>query len=426
MKSHFILFIILLSSGLFAQVGSPPDQTKYILFNRVPGYTMHQSRPETINRAAFEEITECFKQRSESKIKTGISFIFAPFQTQPEQTVASLKNFLRIAEELAVPVLIHFDFEYWRDARPDLWNWWDPSKPGYHPDNRENVEWTHWSSDYAVKLSWRNWGRQERTLPPVNKASPRYLDACREQLQLLVPIITAWYQALPADRQHIFVGVKVGHESSLGVNGYYYPNGNELLDKPESEDPVTGIVTQDVLSRGLQQIGYATIKTAGIRTGGDITEWDLYEAARRYIEFLSREVAQYGIPREKLFTHGAGWRDGELLYDAALNEYACPGWSFYAHSTDPMQEPAVKRGLAQSDAPYWGAVEWLLMEGMSADSQAQYTAASEREAIWKSALQNSLADRRARLVCIFNWEGIMNNQAAKNAIQQLIDEKEIK
>jgi len=64
------------------------------------------------------------------------------------------------------------------------------------------------------------------------------------------------------------------------------------------------------------------------------------------------------------------------------------------------------------------------MENMSADAQAQYTVASEREAIWKSALQNSLADQRARLVCIFNWEGIMNNQAAKNAIQQLIDEGE--
>lgn len=420
-KIWLILFAFsALSPATFAV---PPDHAIYIFLNRAPGQGMNQANPESINCATFEEITGSFIQQSDSKIKVGVSFIFSPFRTDPEKTVASLNNFLRSAEELSVPVMIQFDFEHWWGARPDLWNWWDPSLPGYHSDNRENVEWTHWSSDYAIKISWRNWGRQIRVLPPPNLASPRYMDACREQMQLLMPIITKWYAALPEDKKQIFVAVKVGHESSLGVNAYYYPNGNEFLDKPESDDPKTGLVEKDVLSRGVQQIGYATIKTAGIRTGGDITEWDLYEATRRYLEFLSRETSQYGIPREKLFTHGAGWSDGELLYDAAINDYSCPGWSFYAHAKDPMKEPAVKRGLARSDAPYWGAVEWLLMEGMSSASQTQYGAASETETIWKSALKNTLLDPRARLVCIFNWESIRNNHAAKRAIQQFIDEE---
>ena len=31
------------------------------------------------------------------------------------------------------------------EERPDLWNWYDPSKPGYDPDNKRNVEWYDWA-----------------------------------------------------------------------------------------------------------------------------------------------------------------------------------------------------------------------------------------------------------------------------------------
>jgi hypothetical protein len=414
--------IIFNPENVFANLQVKNDTTKYIIFNRAPYQGMDQSRPETINKANFEEITKDFTPQDNTNVKIGICFIFSPLRTSTEKTVAALTNFLQTAEELTVPIMVHFDFEHWWDDRPELWNWWDSSKPGFDPDNRNNVEWTYWTPDHAIKIAWRNWGRQIRVLPPPNLASPRYLEACREQMEILVPIIVKWSQRLPENKKHIFVGVKVGHESSLGVNAYYYPNGNELLDKPESADPTTGIVGKDVLSRGVQQTGYATIKTAGIRTNGDITEWDLFEAIRRYLEFLCRETAQYGIPRDKLFTHGAGWSDGELLYDAALNPYACPGWSFYAHSKDPMKEPAVIRALAKSDAPYWGAVEWLLMEGMDSNSQTQYNVASDKKAIWKSALRNSLIDKRARMVCIFNWESIRTNKDAKSAIQEVINE----
>lgn len=423
MKRILIIWMVsIVSVTLFAQSGEIIDGTKYVIFNRAPGQGMSQEKPESINRVSFEEVAKSFTQQSNSKVKVGICFIFSPFRTNPDKTVQALGNFLRTAEELSVPVMIHFDFEHWWGARPDLWNWWDPSHPGYSPANRENVEWTYWSSDNAIKIAWRNWGRQIRVLPPPNLASPKYIEACREQLHLLVPMIAKWYHDLPANKKHIFIAVKVGHESSLGVNAYYYPNGNELLDKPASEDPMTGLVGQDVLSRGVQQTGYATIKTAGIRSSGDITEWDLYEATRRYLEFLSREAAQCGIPRDRLFTHGAGWRDGELLYDAALNEYSCPGWSFYAHAKDPMKEPAVTRNLARTDAPWWGAVEWLLMEGMGSDAQTQYGATSDKKTIWKSALKNTLADKRAKLVCIFNWESVRNNISAKSAIQEFVDE----
>ena len=70
------------------------------------------------------------------------------------------------------PVLVQIDTEHWWEARPDLWNWWDPAKPGFDPANRENVEWTGWSADDALKIAWRNWGRQIRVLPPPEPGQP--------------------------------------------------------------------------------------------------------------------------------------------------------------------------------------------------------------------------------------------------------------
>ncbi|MDR2038326.1 MAG: hypothetical protein LBQ60_10435 [Bacteroidales bacterium] len=304
----WMLVYIFFSTGIHGKnMVHKTDDVKYIILVRAPGQGMSQENPASINQKNFQEVAQSFTGSENSKVKIGIGFIFSPFRTTPEKTVQALKNFLQTAEELSVPIMIHLDLEHWWGARPDLWNWWDPSRPGYNPANRENVEWTHWSPDNAIKIAWRNWGRQIRVLPPPNLASTKYLEACKEQLDLLIPIVVKWSKNLPEDKQHLFVAIKVGHESSIGVNAYYYPNGNELLDKPASEDPVSGIVGQDVLSRGVQQTGYATLKTSGIRTKGDITERDLYEAIRRYLEFLSREVAQQGISREKLFTHAAGW-----------------------------------------------------------------------------------------------------------------------
>lgn len=383
---------------------------------------MSQAHPETINESSFMDVSTAFRPTSNSTIQIGLCFILSPFRTSEEQTVQTLKNLLHAAEKTNVPVMIHLDLEQWWEARPDLWNWWNPDIEGFNPDNRKNVEWTGWSADDAIKIAWRNWGRQIRVLPPPNLSSPQYLKACSEQIRLLIPWVVKWADNLPEDKKHLFAGLKVGHESSIGVNAFYYPNGNDLLDKPISEDPQTGINSADVLSRGVQQIGYAAIQTAGIRTSGDVIENDIYEAVRRYLLFLSKETAACGVPREKLFTHGAGWSDGELLYDAAVNPYACPGWSFYAHAANPMNEPAVKRNLEKTDAPYWGAVEWMLMENVNPESQRTYSESSKRKNAWKSALRNTLSAPRAKLVCVYNWESIEKNEAAIAAVQELIDE----
>jgi hypothetical protein len=118
-------------------------------------------------------------------------------------------------------------------------------------------------------------------------------------------------------------------------------------------------------------------------------------------------AAALGVPRDRLFTHSGGWKDGELLYGAAVNRFSCPGWSFYRYAGDPRRDVGVRQALRQSDAPAWAASEWLYQGPREVGP-------------WRRALENTLADRRCRFLCIFNWEGIRDSDAVLEAIRQVI------
>ena len=356
--------------------------------------------------AAFTEIQQEFSGPCAGNVRLGVGGIFSYLQHPRAAVVADLREFLRLARETDTPIVVQLDGEQWWGNRPDLWNWWDERQPGYSPTNRGNVEWTNWSSDSAIKIAWRNWGRQLRVLPPPNLMSPRYRQACHEEMQVLIPIILEWRRSLPEKQQELLIGIKVGWESSIGVNAWYYPGGNELLDRPADNDPTSGLKAEEVPARGVAQIGYAAVSTAGIRTNGAITEADLAEVVRRHLEDLCRKAHELGVPREKLFTHVAGWKEGEQLYATAVNHLSCPGWSFYKHAADPRGDVGVQAALKASDAPHWAAVEWL------------YQGPAETAA-WHRALTATLADPRCRYLCIYNWSGIQGNRAALDAIRQL-------
>ena len=58
-----------------------------------------------------------------------------------------------------------------------------------------------------------------------------------------MPVVLDWHAQLPRDKKHLLIGIKLGHETSIGVNAYHYPGGNELLAKPAAEDPVGRLKT---------------------------------------------------------------------------------------------------------------------------------------------------------------------------------------
>ena len=358
----------------------------------------------------FAQIPRQFRSPPNARVRVGVGEIFSYLHQDREQTIADLKHFLRLAQQTDTPVVVQLDGENWWDGRPDLWNWWDPQRPGYSPTNRWNVEWADWSPAAALKIAWRNWGRQIRVLPPPNLMSPAYRRACHEEMDVLIPLVLDWWRALPPAQRYLFVGLKLGWESSVGVNAWYYPHGNALADQPVANDPTNGLETVKVPARGVAPIGYAAVKTAALRSAGALTEADLAEVVRRHLDDLCRRAAELGVPRAKLFTHVGGWKEREQLYASGVNPFSCPGWSFYRHAADPRLDEGVQTALGKSDAPYWAAAEWL------------YQGARETKP-WQQALAATLASSRCRYVCIYNWEGVRDSANIVQAVRNLTDGK---
>lgn len=60
---------------------------------------------------------------------------------QEQQIPTMVEQCFSTARRLDMAVMFCFDLHTAWQNRPDLWNWFDPAKPGYNPANRLNVEW---------------------------------------------------------------------------------------------------------------------------------------------------------------------------------------------------------------------------------------------------------------------------------------------
>jgi hypothetical protein len=406
---------LLLSAAVTASAAEPEPQSRsqYIFFNKVPHGTppfgWHQTRPADFTPESIREIVDVLGTRGNSRLRIGVSFVFSILEHDADTLAESLRNLLSAAEAADVPVLITLDGQNWWETRPDLWNWWDPSRPGYDPENRRNVEWTGWGPEHAVKIGWRNWGRQIRVRPAPNIASPRVLAEHWKRYDVLVPIIAAWARALPPEKQHLFGGVKVGWEASINVNAYYYPDGNAIYErspKDASGDP-NYMRPEEGWTFGHATLGYAAVSTAGVRTQGTLRKRDIERVVGDYLEKLAKAAHERGIPRDLIFTHQGGtyapW-DRHLSFRPAINEYSVPGWSFYSHN--PPECGSLGADLEASGRTAWAAAEWW--------RQGRDTAE------WRRNFEETLGFRDCRFVCVYNWESFRKLPDAHAAVRELV------
>jgi hypothetical protein len=73
-----------------------------------------------------------------------------------EQLPRLIRSAFAAAREHDMAVMLQFDFHLAWKNRPDLWNWFDPAKPGYNPSNKDNVEWHGWDGP-PNKVRYLNW-----------------------------------------------------------------------------------------------------------------------------------------------------------------------------------------------------------------------------------------------------------------------------
>lgn len=236
----------------------------------------------------YDIIKSYFGNSIGKNIAVGRGFIIYVFERPHDTMIKLLKEHLKKSIEYDIPILVQLDAITFMDSRPDIWNWWNEKRAGYKPDNRYNVEWTSWSPEDAVKIGWLNWGRQIRITPMPNLMSPEYRIAVKRQVEELLSIVKAWYDELPKNKKYLLGGIKVTGEMAIGVNNWYYPNGNDYLDKPEDQDPKTGININILPSRGVQTIGFAALKTGMFKESGNITGEDIAMLSQKHSEYMSK------------------------------------------------------------------------------------------------------------------------------------------
>ena len=402
-----IIFFISISLQIEAQ-----EKPRYIFLNSAPGRTFTIAKPSTFKRKFFEDAVNKVNASPNNKLKLGISVLFDFLGSNIDSVSKSLDLFMQLSQQTKVPILINLDGINWLTARPDLWNWWDAAKPGYNPQNKKNVEWTGWDESTAIKTSWRNWGKQFRMHPAPNLASPAILNAQIVSLRKLVPQIVKWYNALPGDEKYLLGGVKLGHETSIGVNGYYYKEGNRYLERmpnDKSLDPLESYNAEAGFSGGLTQIGYAAVTTSGIKNKGMITAADMELIIHTFLDTLCNTAYSLGLPKSLIYTHQGGtfapW-DKHLSFAAAVNNFSSPGWSLY--NTNPNGAGDLGDVLDKRITPGWAAVEWW------------WEAANKNE--WINNLETTLKFKDCRFIAIFNWEnGLEKSPEGIEAVKEVIN-----
>jgi hypothetical protein len=266
---------------------------------------------------------------------------------------------------------------YWTgNSTFNLWNFWNISLPGYNPANINNVEWTRPNDPTsAVKLGWRNWGAQARVTPEQNILSPMVKAVFGLRLTAMARILADFVRAGHKD---LLGTVKVGWEAGLEYNAYYYKQGNDLVNQPPANDPITGLdwdcrkakdkhcTPAEHLAAGqdVALLGYAAAKSAGLTPSGPagvLTGVDAAKLTVEYVSWCASTVVAAGVPADIVSNHVGGQVPPykAVGYEAGFmaEDIGYPGFSFY---WGPANNPSTgfPAAMKAANRTKWACAEW--------------------------------------------------------------------
>ena len=211
-----------------------------------------------------------------------------------------------VARQRNLAVMLHFDFHVDWSNRPDLWNWFDPKKPGCNLDNRRNVEWFGWDGPPA-KVRYLNWGEVQRMPPPVCFTSKAVrAEWSRLIRDVIAPPLKNELAALEREgKGYLFAGILVGSEPTF--------------DNYTHTDPETA---KQVIADGAPtgHLGYRALLDRGY--GKEHPPVDIHrtlgEIIQETVAFWCKTFVQAGLPARKLYPH--------MPVSTALEMTSAPGW----------------------------------------------------------------------------------------------------
>jgi hypothetical protein len=289
---------------------------------------------------------------------------------------ASIVHEIRLRFDLAkqtnVAVLFNVDDHIGWDKRPDLWNWYDPDKPGYNPANKRNVEWYDWEGTPNKRRYLTPNGTPSQT-PHMCYNSPVILAEIRRVISHVVgPALMEEINALKQNGQeYLFAGISVGAEAGFddySIISKLLPQ----LPRHDTGDPIqmdtARMIRQAAALMGedkapYSRLGYCSLTNAGYSKTNPPADINraLADVNQKFIEFWDNQFVDAGIPCWRIYTHVAASAPQDDNNNAPIrivfNPYARPGWTTYpigmlANGFQPLYDELAKHGN-----PVWGGVE---------------------------------------------------------------------
>jgi hypothetical protein len=285
-----------------------------------------------------------------------------------QSTVIAQAAQVALAHGVALHVTI--DSHYFWQSRPDLWNFFDPTKPGYDPAHVANVEWIDWTQ---TGFRWRfaDWG------VPVSLPAPHmcYLSAqVQSEVARLGREFGTYIRAAMdvfADAGHpeLFSGVTVDFEPSL--DDYTHIN---------SMDPGIAALMDDA-GAPKTRLGYCAFTAMGFSATNPPPDAGAAAAMANqlFVESWAAAVADAGVPTNRLYTHIAANAEGTpALYFTnapiwvAFVPSARPGWTTYPQGGLTEDFHLITDALAANGNPHWGGTEAAPFDGIHVIDAYEY------------------------------------------------------
>jgi hypothetical protein len=287
---------------------------------------------------------------------------------------ASIVREIRLRFDIArlTNVAVHFNVDDhigW-DERPDLWNWYDPKKPGYNPANRKNVEWYDWEGTPNKRRYLTPDGIPSQTPHMCYNSPVIQAEIGRVISQVVGPALRRELNTLKQDGQeYLFAGITVGAEAGFDD----YSIVSKLLPQlPPHGDPVQMSVARMIRQAATlmeedkapySRLGYCSLTNAGYSKTNPPADINraLAEVNRKFIEYWDKQFVDAGISCSRIYTHVAASSlqddNNNAPIGIVFNPYARPGWTTYpqgalANGFQPLYDQLAKHG-----DPAWGGVE---------------------------------------------------------------------
>ena len=265
-----------------------------------------------------------------------------------EKLEQRIRGAFRAALEYDLAVIIHFDFHYFWQNRPDLWNWFDPEQPGYDPENKRNVEWHGWDGP-PNKVRYLNWGVLERIAPHLCFTSQEVREEIARIIsEIIGPVLLEELEKLKAeDKEVLFAGILVGSEPS--IDDYSDPNPGR-----------TKMMQEDGVVPG--PLGYRALLDRGYRADMPPEDFRLALAGiiQETVAFWCKQFVDAGLPAEKLYPHVAAPAPIEMMNApiwTAFNDFSRPGWTTYPVMVLGQNFNALYENLEKHGNPPWAGIE---------------------------------------------------------------------